>query len=181
MNSNSIKSAIALCALAVFAPNAAPAADAPKKGNKTFTIHYVYHPVGYSEVPGVGKITTLESVGQIENIKGETPPFKDTMKTKCQMVSIEASGKAWTEGACTTTDGDGDLFFATFDSRTPRGADKALEKMDCGSYVTTGGTGKFKGVAATGAYSCTMAEAPKGEPAGSFAMDIAHVENWQLN
>ena len=180
MTSNFIKTAIAVCALATTASYFASAADAPKKGNRTFTIHYVYHPVGYSEVPGVGKITTLEASGQIENIKGESPPFKDNMKFKCQMVSIEAGGKGWTEGACVTTDGDGDMAFATFDSRTPRGADKALEKMDCGSYADTGGTGKFKGFTATGAYSCVMAEAPKGEPAGSFAMDISHVENWQL-
>lgn len=181
MTRNSIKTAIAFCTLALFAPNVTAAADAPKKGSRTFTIHYVYHPVGYSEVPGVGKITTLEASGQIENIKGESPPFKDAIKNKCQMISIEAAGKTWTEGACVAADGDGDLVFATFDSRSPRGPDASLAKMDCGSYVDTGGTGKFKGFAATGAYSCVLAEASKGEPAGSFAMDISHVENWQMN
>ena len=180
MTRNSFKMAIALGALAVFAPNVATAGDAPKKGSKTFTIHYVYHPIGYSEVPGVGKITTLESSGQAADMKGESVAFTGALKSKCQMVSIESAGKAWTEGGCVVTDGDGDLFFATFDSRTPRGADKALDKMDCGSYVDTGGTGKFKGFSATGAYSCAMADAPKGEPAGSFAMDISHVENWQM-
>ena len=98
MTSNFIKTAIAVCALATTASYFASAADAPKKGNRTFTIHYVYHPVGYSEVPGVGKITTLEAAGQIENIKGESPPFKDNMKVKCQMVSIEAGGKGVSTG-----------------------------------------------------------------------------------
>ena len=178
MTSDIIKTAIAVCTLAATASQFASAAEPPKKGNKTFTIHYLYHPVGYTEVPGVGKVTTLESAGQIENIKGETPPFKDAMKAKCQMVSIESGGKGWTEGACITTDGDGDLIFATFDSRN---LDKSQPKMDCGSYVDTGGTGKFKGISATGSYTCAMAEAPKGEPAGSFAMDISHNESWQMN
>ena len=178
MTRNSFKTAIALGALAVFAPNVATAGDTPKKGSRTFTIHYVYRPVGYSEVPGVGKITVLEASGQLENIKGESPPFKDAIKNKCQMVSIEAGGKTWTDGACVAADGDGDLVLATFDSRN---LDKSQPKMDCGSYVDTGGTGKFKGFSATGAYTCAMAEAPKGEPAGSFAMDISHVENWQMN
>ena len=68
--------------------------------------------------------------------------------------------------------------FTTFDSRN---LDAAQPKLNCGSYVSSGGTGKFKGFTATGGYSCAMAEAPKGEPAGSFAMNISHVENWQMN
>ena len=181
MTSTFFKTALLLVSAGALSCGIALAADSPKKGSKTFNIHYIYHPVGYAEVPGVGKITTLESSGQAANIKGESVPFKDGLKSKCQMVSIEAAGKSWTEGACAVSDGDGDLLFSTFDSRTSRGADKALDKMDCGSYVTSGGTGKFKGFSATGAYACAMAEAPKGEPAGSFAMDVAHVENWQMN
>lgn len=181
MTSSIFKSAILAVTAAALASGFALAADTPKKGSKTFTIHYVYHPVGYSEVPNVGKITMLEASGQVADIKGESVTFKDALKSKCQMVSIESAGKAWTEGGCVVSDGDGDLFFSTFDSRAPRGADKALEKMDCGVYATSGGTGKFKGFSATGAYSCAMAEAPKGEPAGSFAMNVSHIENWQMN
>ncbi len=176
MTRNIIKKAICLCALVVITPNIARADDAPKKGRKTFTIHYLYHPVGYSEVPGVGKITTLEASGQVENMKGESVPLKEPLKVKCQMVSIEAAGNSWTEGACITTDADGDLLFSTFDSRK---VDKSQPKMNCGTYDNPGGTGKFKSYAATGAYACVLAEAPKGEPAGSFAMDVSHIENWQ--
>lgn len=181
MTSKIFKTAIILASAGALGCGVALAGDAPKQGSKTFNIRYVYHPVGYGEVPGIGKITTLESSGQVENVKGESVPFKDAIKSKCQMVSIEAPEKAWTEGACVVSDGDGDLYFATFESHSARGSDKTPEKKDCGSYVSTGGTGKFKGFSATGTYNCAMTEAPKGEPAGSFAMDISHVENWQMN
>ena len=178
MTSNLLKAAFFLGAVAAFAPVAAVSGEAPKKGNKTFDIQYVYRPVGYSEVPGVGKITVLESIGKAANLKGDSVPFKDGFTSKCQMVSIEAGGKTWTEGACVVNDGDGDLIFSTFDSRN---LDTLQPKLNCGSYVSTGGTGKFKGFSAAGAYSCAMAEAPKDAPAGGFAMVVAHNENWQTN
>lgn len=168
--------ALSLGAFVTYAPTPAAAEDA-KKGNASFTIHYIYHPTGYAEVANIGKVTTFEASGPTENIKGEMPPFKDAFKNKCHMVSVVAAGKNWTEGACVTADGDGDLVFATFDSRNQ---DASQPKLNCGSYILTGGTGKFKGLSGSGAYSCAMAEAPKGEPAGSFAMDISHVENWQM-
>jgi hypothetical protein len=171
------KTAILFGAMQAVLFGPAAAGDVPKKGSQTFTIHYVYHPIGYSEVSGVGKITALEAIGRWGNINGDHVAFSGDLSTKCHMVSIEASGKTWTEGACTTADGDGHLLFATFDSRN---LDKSQPKMDCGSYVTSGGTGKFKGISATGAYTCVMVETPKGEPAGSFAMDVSHVENWQM-
>lgn len=129
-------------------------------------------------MPGVGKITVLEAAGKFGNFKGDSVSFKGDLKAKCHMVSIEANGKTWTEGACASADADGDLLFATFDLRN---LDKSQPKMDCGSYVTTGGTGKFKGLSATGAYTCALVETPKGAPAGSFAMDVSHNENWQMN
>lgn len=178
MMKNSIKTALLFGAVAACASGLALAADAPKKGSGTFVIHYVYRPIGYSEVPGVGKITALEATGKWTEHNGDHVSYKGELGTKCHMVSIEANGKTWAEGACTTADADGDLFFATWDSRN---LDKSQPKMDCGSYVTTGGTGKFKGLSATGAYACVMAEAPKGEPAGSFAMDVSHVESWQMS
>lgn len=181
MTSKVLKAAIVLGATAAFAAGVASAGDASKKGSGSFVIHYIYHPIGYSEVPGVGKITALEASGKWVEHKGDHVAYKGQLSTKCHMVSIETSGKTWTEGACTTADGDGDLLFATFNSRSPRGADASLAKMDCGAYVTTGGTGKFKGFSATGAYSCAMAEAPKGGPAGSFAMVVSHVESWQMS
>ena len=178
MTNKVIKAALVLGVVAALAPAAAMAGDAPKKGSKTFDIQYVYKPVGYSEVPGVGKITVLEAVGKAANLKGELNPYKDGYTSKCQMVSIEAGGKTWSEGACVVNDGDGDRLFSTFDSRN---LDASQPKLNCGSYVTTGGTGKFKGFTAKGAYSCAMVEAPKDVPAGGFAMDIAHNENWQTN
>ena len=178
MTRNLLRTTVVICIAAFATPDGANSGDAPKKGMKTFDIHYVYHPVAYSEVPGVGKITVMESAGEFETYKGESVKFAGALKNKCQMVSIESGGKAWTEGACVSTDADGDHFFATFDSRN---LDASQPKLNCGSYVVTGGTGKFKGMSATGAYACAMAEAPKGEPAGSFAMDVAHIENWQMN
>ncbi|MBS0251420.1 MAG: hypothetical protein JSR78_10205, partial [Proteobacteria bacterium] len=45
-----------------------------KKGSTSYTSHYVFHPLGSTELSGVGKVSVLEMVGTTENTKGE-PTF----------------------------------------------------------------------------------------------------------
>jgi hypothetical protein len=44
------------------------------------------------------------------------------------------------DGACVLADSDGDKIFSTFDTRD---LDKSQPKMDCGTHIITGGTGKI--------------------------------------
>ena len=58
-------------------------------------------------------------------------------------MSVESGAKKWIDGACALTDNDGDVIFSTFDTRD---LDKSQPKMDCGTHIVTGGTGKYKGI-----------------------------------
>jgi hypothetical protein len=170
-----VKTALLTGALLALVPGLALAADFPKKGSTSYTIHYVFHPLGTVEVPGVGKSTALEMVGPTENTKGE--PAFDKMKAKCLAVNVETGGKKWIDGGCALTDSDGDMIFSSFDTRD---LDKSQPKMDCGTHTITGGTGKYKGITGTEPFACVKVETPAGEPAGSFAMDIPHNSSWEI-
>lgn len=171
-----IKIAIFSGVLMAFAPGVVLAAPLEKKGSTSYTSHYVFHPVGTVELPGVGKVSALKMVGTTENTKGETA--FDKMQAKCMAVKIETGGKTWIDGACAMTDSDGDVVFSSFDTRD---LDKAQPKMDCGTHMITGGTGKYKGITGTEPFACVTVPTPAGEPAGSFAMDIPHNTVWEIN
>lgn len=64
-------------------------------------------------------------------------------KAKCLAANVETGGKKWIDGACAMTDSDGDVVFSSFDTRD---LDKAQPKIDCGTHLITGGTGKYKGI-----------------------------------
>jgi hypothetical protein len=170
-----VRTALLTGALFALAPGLVLGADVPKKGSTSYTIHYVFHPLGTVEIPGVGKSTALEMVGPTENTKGE--PAFDKMKAKCLAVNVETGGKNWIDGGCALTDSDGDMIFSSFDTRE---LDKSQPKMDCGTHTVTGGTGKYKGITGTEPFSCVKVETPAGEPAGSFAMDIPHNSSWEI-
>lgn len=161
--------------LLAFAPGIVLGADFPTKGSTSYTIHYVFHPLGTVEVPGVGKSTALEMVGPTENTKGE--PALDKMKAKCLAVNVETGGKKWIDGGCALTDSDGDMIFSSFDTRE---IDKSQPEMNCGTHTITGGTGKYKGITGTEPFACVSVATPAGEPAGSFAMDIPHNSVWEI-
>lgn len=147
----------------------------PKSGNTSYTTHFVFHPKSSIDIPGVGKATALEAVGPTENTKGEA--MFDKMKAKCAAVSVESGDKKWIDGACALTDNDGDVVFSTFDTRD---LDKSQPKMDCGTHIITGGTGKYKGITGTEPFACITVDTPAGEPEGSFAIDIPHNTAWEI-
>ena len=158
-----VKTALLTGVLMAFAPAVVLAAPLANKGTTSYTSHYVFHPMGTVDVPGVGKSTALEMVGTTENTKGE--PAFDKMKAKCFAVNVETGGKKWIDGACAMTDSDGDVVFSSFDTRD---LDKAQPKMDCGTHIITGGTGKYKGITGTEPFACVTVSISAGEPAGSL-------------
>src|SRR3989304_5058878 len=175
MASKFIKIALFSGALMALAPGVVLAKPKAKKGTTTHTSHYVFRPCGPSNFPGVGKVSALEMVGPTENTKGETA--FDKMKARCFAVSAESGGQKWIDGACTMTDSDGDLVFSTFDPRT---LDKPQPKMNCGTHIITGGTGKYKGITGREPFACITKPTPAGEPPGSTAMDIPHNTTWEI-
>ncbi len=159
----------------ILAPAVAWAEAVPKKGKASYTTHFVFHPKSVVDIPGVGKVVALEAAGPTENTDGGW--MYDKMKAKCAAVSIESGGKKWIDGACALTDKDGDVIFSTFDTRD---LEKAQPKMDCGTHLITGGTGKYKGMTGKEPFACISKPTPAGEPADAFAIDIPHNAEWTV-
>jgi hypothetical protein len=169
------KTALLTGLLFAFFPEIGLGAELPKTGSTSYTSHYVFHPLGEVNLPGVGKGTALEMVGTTENTKGE--PMFDKMSAKCFAISVEAGGKEWIDGACAMTDSDGDVVFSSFDTRE---LDKAQPTMNCGTHKITGGSGKYKGITGLEPFACVNVATPPGEPAGSFAIDVPHNTTWEI-
>ena len=170
-----VKAALLSGALAAFVPGVGFAEPVPTKGSASYTTHFVFHPKASIDSPGVGKATALEAVGPTENTAGGW--MYDKMQAKCAAVSVESGGKKWIDGACALTDTDGEVIFSTFDTRD---LDKAQPKMDCGTHLITGGTGKYKGMTGREPFACISKPTPAGEPADAFAMDIPHNAEWEI-
>lgn len=153
----------------------AQAMEVPKSGSAPYTTHFVFVPKSTVDIPGVGKAVALEATGPTENTDGGK--MLDKMKAKCAAVSIESGGKKWIDGGCALTDDDGDVIFSTFDTRD---LDKSQPKMDCGTHLITGGTGKYKGITGKEPFACISKSTPAGSPDGAFAIDIPHVTTWEI-
>jgi hypothetical protein len=175
MQMNITKKLLLFGALLALIPAAAAVEPIPKSGSTQYMTRFVFHPMSTVDVPGVGKAVALEAVGPTENMKGEG--MLDKMNAKCAAVSIESGGKKWIDGACALTDSDGDVVFSSFDTRD---IDKTDAKMDCGTHLVTGGTGKYKGITGREPFACISKPTPSGEPEGSFAIDIPHNTTWEI-
>ena len=170
-----LKTAILAGALTALASAVAFGGQVAKKGATSYTAHYVFHPLGTIDIPGLGKAVALELVGSTENTKGDA--MFDKMLGRCFAVSVESGGQEWIDGGCTMTDSDGDLVFSTFDTRD---LDKSQPEMDCGTHIITGGTGKYAGITGREPFDCIDKPTPAGEPPGSTAVDIPHNTTWEI-
>ena len=176
MNGSYLKPVFYLGVFMALAPSALLANPAvPTSGTAPYTTHFVFVPKSTVDIAGVGKVVALEATGPTENTDGGK--MFDKMQAKCAAVSVESGGKKWIDGACALTDADGDVVFSTFDTRD---LDKSLPKMDCGTHLITGGTGKYKGITGNEPFACINKDAPAGSPAGAFAIDIPHVTTWEI-
>jgi hypothetical protein len=100
----------------------------------------------------------------------------DKMSAHCTALSVASGDKKYIDGACVLADSDGDKIFSTFDTRD---LDKSQPKMDCGTHIITGGTGKYAGITGSEPFAC-IAMPPLAGPGGYTAMDIPHNTTWEI-
>src|SRR6201981_3532583 len=170
----SLAKATACAALLVAIAPAAVQGESEKKGTAPYVTHFVFRPLMSIDIAELGKATTLEAVGTTQNMKGEK--MLDKMSAQCVALNVASGDKKYIDGACVLADSDGDKIFSTFDTRD---LDKSQPKMDCGTHIITGGTGKYKGITGSEPFSCTTIPALAG-PGGLFAMDIPHNTAWEI-
>jgi len=170
-----VKTALLSGVLTAVVPGVVLGEAIPKSGTTPYVTHFVFHPLESVDVPGVGTATSLRAVGPTENMNGEK--MLNNMQAKCVAVSIESGDKKYIDGACSLTDTDGDVVFSTFDTRD---LEESQPKMDCGTHIITGGTGKYEGITGTEPFACISKPTPAGAPAGAFAMDIPHNTTWEI-
>jgi len=145
-----------------------------KKGTAPYVTHFVFRPLVSIDTAELGKATTLEAVGTTQNMNGEK--MLDKMSARCVALNVASGDKKYINGACVLADNDGDKIFSTFDTRD---LDKSQPKMDCGTHIITGGTGKYKGISGTEPFACINMPALAGS-GDYFAMDIPHNTSWEI-
>ena len=169
-----VKTALFATMFAAFAPAVVFGQSVEKKGTAPYVTHFVFRPLQSIDIAGLGKATTLEAVGTTQNMKGEK--MLDKMSAQCVALNVASGDKKYIDGACVLADSDGDKIFSTFDTRD---LDKSQPKMDCGTHIITGGTGKYKGITGSEPFTCISMPALAG-PGGYFAMDIPHNTTWEI-
>jgi hypothetical protein len=169
-----VKTAIFAGVLTAFAPITVSGQSIEKKGSTPYVTHFIFRPLMSIDIADLGKATTLEAVGTTENMKGEK--MLDKMSAHCTALNVASGEKKYIDGACVLADKDGDKIFSTFDTRD---VDKSDPKMDCGTHIITGGTGKYKGITGKEPFACITMPALAG-PGGYFAMDIPHNTTWEI-
>jgi hypothetical protein len=169
-----VKTALLCGVLMAFAPEFVLGQPMEKKGTTPYVTHFIFRPLMSIDIPGLGTATNLEAVGTTQNMKGEK--MLDKMSAHCAALNVASGDKKYIDGACVLADSDGDKVFSTFDTRD---LDKSQPKMDCGTHIITGGTGKYKGITGSEPFACITMPAPAG-PGGYFAMDIPHNTTWEI-
>ena len=169
-----VKTALFATMFAAFAPAVVFGQSVEKKGTAPYVTHFVFRPLQSIDIAGLGKATTLEAVGTTQNMKGEK--MLDKMSAQCVALNVASGDKKYIDGAYVLADSDGDKIFSTFDTRD---LDKSQPKMDCGTHIITGGTGKYKGITGSEPFTCISMPALAG-PGGYFAMDIPHNTTWEI-
>jgi hypothetical protein len=160
--------------LVVFSPAVVQGQTTEKKGTTPYVTHFIFRPLMTIDTAELGKATTLEAVGTTQNMKGEK--MLDKMSARCVALNVASGDKKYIDGACVLADSDGDKIFSTFDTRD---LDKSQPKMDCGTHVITGGTGKYKGITGSEPFACISMPALAGS-GDYFAMDIPHNTSWEI-
>ena len=160
--------------LVAIAPAAVQSEPLEKKGTTPYVTHFIFRPLMTIDTAELGKATTLEAVGTTQNLKGEK--MLDKMSARCVALNVASGDKKYIDGACVLADSDGDKIFSTFDTRD---LDKSRPKMDCGTHIITGGTGKYKGITGSEPFACIAMPALAGS-GEYFAMDIPHNTSWEI-
>ena len=160
--------------LVTLAPATVLGQSSEKKGTTPYVTHFIFRPLMSIDTGELGKATALEAVGTTQNMNGEK--MLDKMSARCTAINVASGDKKYIDGACVLADADGDKIFSTFDTRD---LDKSQPKMDCGTHIITGGTGKYKGITGREPFACIAMPALAG-PGDYFAMDIPHNTAWEI-
>src|SRR5258708_36987089 len=160
-----VKTALFAGVLVALAPAVVLGQPIEKKGTTPYVTHFIFRPLTSIDVAELGKATTLEPVGTTQNMKGEK--MLDKMSVQCTALNVSSGDKKYIDGACVLADSDGDKIFSTFDTRD---LDKSQPKMDCGTHIITGGTGKYKGITGSEPFASITMPALAGA-GGHVAMD----------
>lgn len=174
MSETTLKLALLSAVFMGLTPGAILADPIEKSGSTPYVTHFIFRPVMSLDLSNLGTVTQLEAVGTTQNLKGEK--MFDKMSARCAALKVASGPKKYIDGACVLTDADGDKIFSTFDTRD---LDKSQPKMDCGTHIITGGTGKYDGISGSEPFACINMPALAG--AGDYtAMDIPHNTTWQM-
>lgn len=173
MSDKTVKLALLSAVFMAFTPGGVLGDPIEQKGVTPYVTHFIFRPLQSFDDPGF-KASVLEAVGTTENMKGEK--MLDKMSARCVVLNVESGDKKYIDGACALVDKEGDKIFSTFDTRD---LDKSQPKMDCGTHIITGGTGKYAGITGSEPFSCIAMPALAG-PGGYFAMDIPHNTTWEV-
>ncbi len=174
MSDKTVKLALLSAVFMAFTPGAVLGDPIEKTGSTSYVTHFVFRPLMSIDISNLGTATHLEAVGTTENLKGEK--MFDKMSAHCAALNVASGEKKYIDGACVLTDADGDKIFSTFDTRD---LDKSQPKMDCGTHIITGGTGKYMGISGSEPFACIKMP-PLGGPGGYTAMDIPHNTTWEM-
>jgi hypothetical protein len=169
-----VKTSILSVTLVALASGIVLAEPIEKKGTTPYVTHFIFRPVQSLEVSGLGTATLLEAIGTTQNMKGEK--MLDKMSARCTALSVDSGPKKYIDGACVLADADGDKIFSTFDTRD---VDKSQSKLNCGTHIITGGTGKYAGITGSEPFACDAMPALAGT-GGYTAMDIPHNTTWEI-
>jgi len=152
----------ARCALAVGLLTATSGASAvlPPSGATSYVAEAVGRVIDVAEL-GQGQTETLvEVTGVTQNTLGQST--FDKMKAHCLISFTSGGGNSSTVGACSETDGDGDILFSSFNG-------------EAGKLI--GGTGKYAKVTGSAVFSLTPE--PTSE-AGQIAFSVKDEVSWAL-
>jgi hypothetical protein len=169
-----VKTTLVAAALVAVAPASVEGQQIEKKGTTPYVTHFIFRPLHSIDVSDLGTATMLEAVGTTQNLKGEK--MLDKMSARCAALKVDSGEKKYIDGACVLADTDGDKIFSTFDTRD---VDSSQPKMNCGTHIITGGTGKYKGITGKEPFACDAMPELAGT-GGYFAMDIPHNTVWEI-
>jgi hypothetical protein len=168
------KATALVAALVTLAPAAVRSEPIEKRGTAPYVTHFIFRPLMTIDTAELGKATTLEAVGTTQNMNGEK--MLDKMSARCVALNVASGEKKYIDGACVLADSDGDKIFSTFDTRD---LDESQPKLNCGTHIITGGTGKYKGISGREPFACITMPALAGS-GDYFAMDIPHNTSWEI-
>jgi hypothetical protein len=134
----------------------------PQQGTTTYVTYFTIRSLTSLNMGEVGSEALMEEVGITRNTDGQK--FFDNMAVRCIFYLEATGGRRKHNGACIETDSDGDKVFTTFESGTM-------------AHTLIGGTGKYKGISGTAAYTMKLLPAP-GEGLSAFVVE--HKANWQF-